>query len=131
LRLVSGDEFSIESLTEEELHGVIAEFNKQLPDIGDFVDVNDFEKFAQSSDLMKQFQRSEIRQTMPVTQCASLINFKHSTTQITDHKINKGGLFSESSVVYSVQTEIPGQLLKIHVQRTDEDFFALRKMLVK
>jgi hypothetical protein len=96
----------------------------------DFVDVDDFERFKSQTPLPSV----EIRSTraMPsVRQHASVLSMLDVKCKISDYKISSKSIFKKQVVSYTLTTEVTGQLLKFHVQRTDEDFTALRKFLLQ
>jgi hypothetical protein len=96
----------------------------------DFVDLDDFEKFKTTNveDLPTPQDRN-IRAAASIENCLTAISRKRIEMKITDYEIRKINFFKKD-IVYTISTEIQGQLMKWNVQRTDEDFSTLRRLLV-
>ena len=130
--------FNLKSSNLQGLQSMINEFKGRpqlLRSLDDFVDVDDFEKYKQTTrqDVPRP-EKDEIRKTLSVDQQKSMLNSCTVECQITDHVTVKGGFFGmgltkEPTVYYTVATEVDGALLKWIVKRTDEDFLTLRKLL--
>jgi hypothetical protein len=45
--------------------------------------------------------------------------------------MKKGGVFKSDTIMFQVETEIPGQTFKYLVQRKDSDFYGLRRVLLE
>lgn len=93
----------------------------------DFVDVDDFKQYANTT--VKDLPKPEKRDTVKTHKYTKTeLNNKDVLCTITNFEVRKQGLFRKY-VQFAISTEIPGQLMKSHVQRTDDDFATLRRLL--
>ena len=93
----------------------------------DFVDVDDFDKYAKTTEA--DLPQQQIRDTKRIqTITKSELNDRQIQCTVTQYQVSKKGLF-QKRVEFSIVTDVPG-MMKQHVTRTDDDFATLRKMLL-
>ena len=61
----------------------------------------------------------------------SQLNYKRVTVKVTQTQFMKGGFLSRDYILYYVETDIPGMAEKQRCPRRVEDFYCLRRLLLK
>jgi hypothetical protein len=110
----------IDAMSLEQVVASVAEFVKFTED-ADFVDLTEASRETAAP------PEPEVRLTVATkalsgANCTTL-NHKEVSIEVTSYKVEKKqGLFGHDSVVFQVETEIPGVRFKYIVHRRDQDF---------
>lgn len=102
-----------------------------MDSINDFVDVDDYEQFKKTTmkDLPNQEKRDFMKTSNVKVGFTEIAN-KNASSKITEFEVKKFGIGGFKKLIsFKIETVVQGNTYNWNVQRTDEDFFTLRKLM--